>query len=121
MTGGVELTAVLLRTLRFLERLSCDISWWFENLADGLDSELHDMLRTALVEKEGRVLIEVRNGFYCTQCKTLYRVYEQGLCCDCDKPWETEVIYDKDYPDYWAPVTITIIERGLWANENDHG
>lgn len=62
-------------------------------------------------EQERLVLIEIRDGLYCTQCKSLDQFYEQGRCCNCDQPWETEVLYEKDYPDYWKPVTIMVIER----------
>ena len=43
---------------------------------------------------------------YCIQCETICRLYEQGLCCDCGKPWETEVMYDEDYPDKWIDVSV---------------
>lgn len=56
-------------------------------------------------------LIEIRRGLYCTKCESLDQFYEQGRCCDCGQPWETEVIHEKDWPDYWKSVTIAVIER----------
>lgn len=47
-------------------------------------------------------------GKFCTKCDTLCYTYEQGLACDCDKPWITEVIYDEDYPDHWEDCQIAV-------------
>ena len=44
--------------------------------------------------------------YYCEECKTLCGIYEQGLSCQCAQPWETEVIYEKDYPKKWIKITV---------------
>lgn len=52
--------------------------------------------------------IEVYQGRYCVECKTLCSTYEQGLCCNCGQHWETEVRDEEKYPEKWELVTVTI-------------
>lgn len=49
-------------------------------------------------------------GLFCIECDELCYPYEQGLCCGCDVPWETQVINESEYPSKWKPVTVTITE-----------
>ena len=42
--------------------------------------------------------------YYCTECKSICQMYEQGLSCRCDNPWVTEVLDPVDYPDKWVEV-----------------
>jgi len=48
----------LLRLFRMLEKIFGRTSYFFEDLADARDSELHDILRTALKDTTFRVLNE---------------------------------------------------------------
>ena len=45
---------------------------------------------------------------YCTHCETIVCLYEQGLSCACGPPWETETLYEEDYPSYWVVAQVTI-------------
>lgn len=56
-------------------------------------------------------LISTTHGYFCTECKQLCSFYEQGLSCSCDKPWETEVMDKKDYPEKWVKVTVEVKEQ----------
>ena len=48
------------------------------------------------------------DGWFCTKCNSQCHVYEQGLSCDCDNPWLTEVYEEKDYPSKWVKCKINI-------------
>ncbi len=45
-------------------------------------------------------------GKYCIECEAICKLYEQGLSCFCGQPWETEVMYEEDYPDKWIDVLV---------------
>lgn len=51
-------------------------------------------------------------GHFCTECKMLCHMHEQGLCCDCGQPWETEVLDESKYPPKWVPCVIKIERSG---------
>ena len=64
-----------------------------------------------MLEKDVATIDEWKNphdGWYCTECQEICRIYEQGLCCSCDNPWETEVMDEKDFPDKWIKIFIFI-------------
>jgi len=46
------------------------------------------------------------NGFYCMECKSFARPYKQGLTCSCNRPWRTETINEKVYPERWVMVNV---------------
>ena len=46
------------------------------------------------------------DGYICTKCQNICRLYEQGLACSCTDPWISEILDEKDYPDYWVSVEI---------------
>ncbi len=48
-------------------------------------------------------------GLFCVECRVVCHPYEQGLSCDCDQPWETEVINEEDYPEKWVPCNLTVV------------
>jgi len=54
------------------------------------------------------------NQRYCLECGTICHLHEQGLCCHCDKPWETEVCEEKEYPEKWVKVTVQV-----WRKKDD--
>jgi len=49
-------------------------------------------------------------SYYCIKCEELCHLYEQGLCCNCDQPWITEVIYVEDYPEEWVEALVVVTE-----------
>jgi hypothetical protein len=53
-------------------------------------------------------ILSTEDGYWCTGCKSLCTMYEQGLACDCDSRWITEVCDERKYPDKWIPVEIVI-------------
>lgn len=55
-----------------------------------------------------KTVIDSQTGYYCTECKCLCSMYEQGLSCNCDQPWNTEVISEADYPVKWIRVVTDI-------------
>jgi len=60
--------------------------------------------------RRAHALVQINNGFYCTRCNS--QCYSDGddLYCECGR-LESQIIYGQDYPNYWAPVTITIRKR----------
>lgn len=57
------------------------------------------------------MIVKEERGHYCTECKSLCAMYEQGLSCSCGQPWETEVIYERDYPEKWVKVKVVIYKE----------
>lgn len=47
-------------------------------------------------------------GYFCTKCKSICALYEQGLSCNCDNRWETERVYEEDHPLTWTKVNISV-------------
>ena len=50
-------------------------------------------------------------GYYCLKCDSLCRFYEQGLVCDCAKPWDAEYYAPDEYPEHWIEVSITVTPK----------
>ena len=70
---------------------------------------LQDKEIAKLRAKIGKIdIIRICSEYYCVSCKILCHMYEQGLCCDCDKSWITEVYDETDYPSKWIRITVTI-------------
>lgn len=109
------MVTVFLRVLRFLENLFCDISWWFEDLADGLDSELHDELRAALADGEQRVLQDDTvdgtestlsdSCLFCVECKAICKKSGRGICCDCSAPAINWSGSEETHPRCWVRIS----------------
>lgn len=77
-------------------------------------------------------IIQETSGHYCTKCEFLCEMYEQGLSCRCDPPWETEVVDEREYPAHWIPVRILVMKdhsaevaklkwQMRWIYETVHG
>lgn len=47
-------------------------------------------------------------GYFCVKCNSLCHPYEQGLCCDCDQPWNTERVRESEYPPEWIRREIEV-------------
>ena len=51
------------------------------------------------------------SSHFCTECKCLCSMYQQGLSCNCDNPWITEVIHESDYPTKWIKCNVSITKE----------
>lgn len=49
--------------------------------------------------------LETFESWWCTECKSLCHVYEQGLVCACGEPWEEKLW---EYPTKWVRCIVEV-------------
>ncbi len=55
--------------------------------------------------------MDITEVYFCEKCETVCSPYEQGLSCDCDHRWITEIYDENNYPPHWKKRSQAVFDR----------